>query len=183
MRGGHIYNKMTYIYLVENCFNDPNKVYIGKTISSRKYKHQKRFGNNITYTIIDYVDSFDCENWKSIESMWIQIFKSWGFEIMNAQINGGSGLSKVTESTRLKMSEAKKGKPKPEGFGEKQSLILKGKSHPTRKGKIPDGVMKAWDVNRGKESKLKGRKMSEDSKIKKSEKMKQYWLNKKNKSI
>ena len=32
---------ITYIYLVENCYGDPNKVYIGKTKNSRKTQHQK----------------------------------------------------------------------------------------------------------------------------------------------
>jgi hypothetical protein len=30
---------ITKIYLVENCYGDPNKVYIGKTINSRKKVH------------------------------------------------------------------------------------------------------------------------------------------------
>lgn len=32
---------MTFIYLVENCYEDPNKVYIGKTISSRKNQQKE----------------------------------------------------------------------------------------------------------------------------------------------
>ena len=44
---------MVYIYLVENCYNDPNKVYIGKTKSSRKSDHKRKFGDKIVYTVID----------------------------------------------------------------------------------------------------------------------------------
>lgn len=42
-----IYNKMTYIYLVENCYGDPNKVYIGKTKNSRFLPHKKTYGEKI----------------------------------------------------------------------------------------------------------------------------------------
>ena len=44
---------MTYIYLVTNCFNEPNKVYIGKTIKSRKNAHKKTYNKQIEYNIID----------------------------------------------------------------------------------------------------------------------------------
>ena len=55
----------TKIYLVENCYEDPNKVYIGKEKnnkgrhSSRNYDHKKRFGNDIIFTYIDQVDSLN----------------------------------------------------------------------------------------------------------------------------
>jgi hypothetical protein len=38
---------MTKIYLVENCYGDPNKVYIGKTINSRELNHKKTYGKYI----------------------------------------------------------------------------------------------------------------------------------------
>lgn len=181
---------MTYIYLIENCYDDPNKVYVGKTTSSRKHQHKKTYGYNIKYTVIDEVNSLETEDWKPIETLYIQLFKSWGFELMNTQLYGGSGKSKHTDDTCLKMSLAKKGKPKPEGFGEAQSKRLKGIKKPSMQGKTPNGIEKAWEANRGKTSKwkgkergpspLKGIKMSEESSNKKSEKMKQYWSNKKN---
>jgi predicted GIY-YIG superfamily endonuclease len=37
---------MTYIYLVEKCYGDVNKVYIGKSVNpqSRKNQHLKKYG-------------------------------------------------------------------------------------------------------------------------------------------
>ena len=45
--------KVTKIYLVENCYGDLNKVYIGKTINSRESNHKKTYGDCIKYTFID----------------------------------------------------------------------------------------------------------------------------------
>ena len=35
---------ITRIYLVTNCYDDPFKVYIGKTKNNRKRDHKLRFG-------------------------------------------------------------------------------------------------------------------------------------------
>ena len=73
---------ITYIYLVENCYGDPNKVYIGKTISPKhRYNgHKRKFGKKIIYTIIDQIYSLDRKDWKPLETYWIQQFKAWGFK-------------------------------------------------------------------------------------------------------
>ena len=83
----YIYNKMTYIYLVENCYGDPNKVYIGKTKNSRKGPHKRKYGKNISYTIIDEIYSLDHKKWKPLEAYWIEQFRQWGFELMNINID------------------------------------------------------------------------------------------------
>jgi hypothetical protein len=101
---------ITYIYLVENCFNDPNKVYIGKTTDTRKSQHKRTFGKNITYNIIDQVDSVKYKDWEPLETYWINQFKAWGFETMNVRKKGGSGPEFYTEDIRIKMSKSKKGK-------------------------------------------------------------------------
>ena len=44
---------MTKIYLVSNCLGDPNKIYIGKTINSRKKDHRITFGKQIIYEYLD----------------------------------------------------------------------------------------------------------------------------------
>ena len=95
---------MTYIYLVENCYGDPNTVYIGKTIKSRKQAHKLTYGQQIEYTIIDQIDSLDHRDWEPIESYWIEQFKQWGFIILN-QNNGGGGVQKHSDETKKKMSE------------------------------------------------------------------------------
>lgn len=94
---------ITKIYLVTNCYGDPNKVYIGKTINNRRrYNHQQTFGKEIIFTYIDEVKSFDKNYWKPLESFWISYFKFLGFELMNKN-DGGGGSSEYTEEIKQKM--------------------------------------------------------------------------------
>ena len=114
---------VTYIYLVENCYGDPNKVYIGKTITSRKSAHKIKFGDKITYTVIDQVQSLD---WKPIETMWIQSFICWGFDVQNIN-NGGGGPITHTEEISNIIRNKKIGIPqKPETI-DKRSKTLKNR--------------------------------------------------------
>jgi hypothetical protein len=101
---------ITKIYLVTNCYNDPNKVYIGKTINirDREYRHKNTYGNNITFSFIDEINSLKPENWKPLESYWIEQFRQWGFEVLNKN-NGGGGPSFYSKESRSKMSTIKKG--------------------------------------------------------------------------
>lgn len=96
---------MIYIYLVENCYGDPNKVYIGKTINSRKRAHKQIYGKNIIYTNIDEIDDLNHKKWKPLESYWIYQFKQWGFDVLNEN-SGGGGPEKHSEETKQKMREA-----------------------------------------------------------------------------
>lgn len=115
---------ITKIYLVENCYGDPNKVYIGKTKNDRLNDHKKIFGYNILYNVIDYVYSLEYKNWEPIETYWIEQFRQWGFEIMNKRMKGGSGPNFHSYETKLKISKAaigkntwRKGKPSPNSGG------------------------------------------------------------------
>jgi hypothetical protein len=99
---------ITRIYLVENCFGDSNKIYIGKTKVSRKNPHKRTFGSQITYTYIDEVEGYKKEDWKPLEIFWIEQFRQWGFELMNKN-EGGQGPDFWTEEQKL----AVKGKLKP----------------------------------------------------------------------
>lgn len=109
---------MTRIYLVSNINNEPNKVCIGKTKNTRYYKHTKRFGKDIEYTIIDSVDSLDRKDWEPLETYWIEQFKQWGFEVVNTRKKGGSGPEYCSEEHKEKIGKANK-KPKPKGFGDR----------------------------------------------------------------
>lgn len=104
----NIYNKMniTKIYLVENCFGDLNKIYIGKTKGSRESIHRHTFSSNIVYTYIDEVEGWEKEKWEHIETYWIHQFKQWGFEVMNKN-EGGGGPVFHTEETKQKMKHPK----------------------------------------------------------------------------
>jgi len=99
---------MTKIYLVTNCYGDPNKVYIGKTKNSRKHPHTKTYGKCIEYTYIDEVNSLERKYWGPIESYWIEQFRQWGFEVVNHNKKGGGGPEFFSDETRFKMSEKRK---------------------------------------------------------------------------
>ncbi len=100
----------TFIYLVENCYNDPNKVYIGKTKNSRKTTHKKTYGSNITYTIIDKIDSLIKQDWEPLETYWIEQFRQWNYEVVNIRKKGGGGMEFCSDDTKNKISNALKGR-------------------------------------------------------------------------
>jgi hypothetical protein len=89
------------------------------------------------------LDEVDIKDWEFWECFYIDLFKSYGFNLTNID-KGGRGSSRISDETRRKlsiskigiklsqktrdkMSRAGKGKKKPEGFGEKSSIIQKGK--------------------------------------------------------
>lgn len=102
---------ITYIYLIENIEPGTNKVYIGKTknINWRNQSHKKRWGTQINLTIIDQIESLNKDNWKPLESYWIEQFKQWGFEILNKN-EGGGGMSFATDEFKEKISNINKGR-------------------------------------------------------------------------
>ena len=114
---------ITYIYLIENIDNDPYKVYIGKTTTPRvrELSHRRKFGSNIIYNIIDQIESTDKKIWKPIETMWIQTFKNWEFQIVNKN-EGGGGVNQHTIESRLKMMGSKSNQ-----FRETISKALRGR--------------------------------------------------------
>ena len=102
--------KSTQIYLITNCYGDPNKIYIGKTNNeSRKGNHKKRFGKDLIFTYIDGVNSLNRKHWKPLESFWIEYFRYLGFDLQNKQMCGGSGVEFHTKDTREKIKLARKG--------------------------------------------------------------------------
>jgi hypothetical protein len=125
---------ITYIYLIEGIEHSPNRVYIGKTINPlvRKGNHKRKYGNHIKYTIIDQINSIKSDDWKPLESYWIEQFRQWGFDIINKNKGGGGSNfrteeqkekirkhklgKKLSTETKLKISKSNS-KPKPKGFG------------------------------------------------------------------
>jgi hypothetical protein len=92
------------IYLVTNCYGDPNKVYIGKTKSSRERAHKLTYGRQIIYAVIDEVNSENHKIWKPLETYWIEQFRHWGFEVLNKN-SGGGGPSMHSIETIQRMKE------------------------------------------------------------------------------
>lgn len=101
---------VTKIYLVTNCYNNPNWVYIGKTMNSREKSHKKTYGDQIEYTYIDEVNSLNRKEWEPLETYWIEQFEQWGFKIMNVNKKGGGGPEFRTEETKSKISKSNSGK-------------------------------------------------------------------------
>ncbi len=127
----------TYIYLVENCYGDPNKVYIGKEkfpkkSKKREYDHRKTYGRNIQLTQIDEVKSWDKKDWKPLECYWIEQFRQWGFDVQNKN-EGGNGCDFHTFQTIEKISKSKRGNKF--NLGRKYSQISKEKISKAKKGK------------------------------------------------
>jgi hypothetical protein len=155
-------NKVTKIYLVENCYGDLNKVYIGKEKSHQKYSrknnHQKTFGKQIKFTYIDETQGWSKENWKQLECFWIQYFKFLGFELMNKN-EGGNGVGFHTQQTKNRMSKIRLGKQFSETHKNNLSIARKGKKftqeHCLNIGKGREG----WEPNE------EMRKKMSDSKI------------------
>jgi len=112
--------KTIKIYLVENCYGNPNKVYIGKVKSesknviTRKSSHRNKFGRDISFNIID--ENSDMESWGLLENYWIEQFITWGFDVMNKN-KGGGGPQIHSEETKQKMRT-----PKSEETKQKMSI-------------------------------------------------------------
>lgn len=119
--------KITYIYLVTNCLGNINSVYIGKTKNSRKSDHIHTYGLDIKYEIIDQIESYNKNLWIPLESYWIEQFRQWGFDVLNKQMVGGSGVEFHTEETKLKMSLSKTGREI--NWGDKIGKSNQGRKH------------------------------------------------------
>jgi hypothetical protein len=152
--------KITKIYLVENCYGDPNKVYIGKTINSRESNHKKTYGNQIMYTFIDEINSLNRKDWEPIESYWIEQFIQWGFEVVNKNKKGGMGPEFLSDEAKLKKSRAMMGKTHSKETCLKISLSKIGKSlnhgnkiSQSKKGKPTNLILTSQHKNKLKEIK------------------------------
>lgn len=135
----------TKIYLVTNCYGNPNKAYVGKTKGNwRKHKHKQVFGNQINYVIIDEIQSIERKDWRPLEEYWIKYYRDLGYDLQNKN-NGGGGSNgdkirglKRSEETRRKISQNSKGISRNKGRKFSEESILR------------------------KNSKLKGMKRTED---------------------
>jgi hypothetical protein len=128
---------------VTNCYGDPNKVYIGKTISSRKNPHQQSYGKNILYTEIDEISGVNKKDWELLETYWIQQFMAWGFEVVNKRKIGGSG-----SEGGHKMPIGFGDKVRQRTLGRKNYWVIKGKKGrsktPIIQFDLKDNLIKKW---------------------------------------
>jgi hypothetical protein len=135
---------ITKIYLVTNCFNDPNKVYIGKTKNSRKNDHKRTYGEQIEYTYIDEVNSLNRKDWEPLETYWIQQFMAWGFEIVNIRKKGGNGPEFQLENTKKLIGAGNFGIKKP---GVSDRLVGRTSYHKENTGDKISKTKKEWFEN------------------------------------
>jgi hypothetical protein len=181
--------EITKIYLIENIEPGTNKVYIGKTINSRKGSHKITYGSQITYSYIDEINSLSHKDWEPLESYWIQQFTAWGFDVVNKRKVGGSGPEFHKEETKINMRKPKSTtekmrKPKSEEHKanmrkpkseEHIAAMIAGRTGVKHKSHKP---MPEWygkfisNINKGRVSPNKGKTKSEEAKRAISEKLK-----------
>jgi hypothetical protein len=116
---------ITKIYLVENCYGISNKVYIGKTKTTRYRAHKKQFGDQIYYCYIDKINSLDKKDWEPLETYWIEQFRQWDFDIQNKNKGGGGPVSH-SNIIKAQMSIKRKGKNFNQSWRNKISQSKKG---------------------------------------------------------
>lgn len=122
----------TKIYLVRNCYGDGNKIYIGKTINkSRKNDHRRKYGYDINFDILEEIEGTDKNLWKPRETYWIQYYVNLGFEVLNKQLKGGSGVEFHTNETKDKIkkwNQENRPRVRKDIEREKENIIEKYKS-------------------------------------------------------
>jgi hypothetical protein len=121
---------MTKIYILERN-NIP--FYIGKTLQKVKNRHYTHGDKKINSEIIE-IDCVDDDEWRFWESWYIELFKSWGFELENKN-NGGGGrgpgwISSPERNTKIKASLQNHSQYYTDEVKQKISNALKNKLNP-----------------------------------------------------
>lgn len=155
---------MTKIYILER---NGVPFYVGKTlqeIKERFYTHKDKKENSEIFEI----DCVDDNEWRFWESWYIELFKSWGFELENKN-NGGGGRgpgwipslernAKIkasmknhsqyyTDDVRKKISKGNKGIPKPFTKDHIRNIGLTKRKNAKRvlMYDLSDNLIKEWE--------------------------------------
>lgn len=109
----------TYIYSLSDPLTG-NIRYVGKTdnLSSREKTHLRVEKTHKSYWVqsllaiglmpkMEILDEVSNDEWKFWEQHWIQLIKSWGFNLVNGD-NGGLGHQRITYEMRQKISNTLK---------------------------------------------------------------------------
>ena len=162
-------NIMIKIYYLHRGDDVPFYVGYTKHLKNRLNDHRRKKGNEVEMIEID-----ECleEDKKTIETMYIHLFKSWGFSLENQNNGGGGPMFKSEESiekyknwrknkkpmlgkkqskeTRKRKSDALKGRPKPEGFGDMMREVRLGVPKPKGMGEKVSKALKGRPSKKAK---------------------------------
>jgi group I intron endonuclease len=160
---------MIKIYYLHRGDNVPFYVGYTKHLKNRLNDHRRKKGNEVEIVEID-----EClgEDKKLIETMYIQLFKNWGFNLENCNTGGGGPSfhneesiekykqwrkdkkpmlgKKQSEETRKRKSDALKGRPKPEGFGDMMREVRLGIPKPEGTGEKISKALKGKPSKKAK---------------------------------
>jgi len=155
---------MTKIYILER---NGVPFYVGKTlqeIKERFYTHKDKKENSEIFEI----DCVDDNEWRFWESWYIELFKSWGFELENKN-NGGGGRgpgwisspernAKIkasmknhsqyyTDEVRKKISSSNKGKSKPFTKEHQQNMLIakRKQAKPLLMYDLDNNLIREWE--------------------------------------
>jgi len=155
---------MTKIYILER---NGVPFYVGKTlqeIKERFYTHKDKKENSEIFEI----DCVDDNEWRFWESWYIELFKSWGFELENKNSGGGgrgpgwisppernakikasmkNHSQYYTDDVRKKISKGNKGIPKPftEDHIRNIGLIKRKNAKRVLMYDLEDNLIKEWE--------------------------------------
>jgi predicted GIY-YIG superfamily endonuclease len=155
---------MTKIYILERN-NIP--FYVGKTLQEIKDRYYTHGGRKVNSKIIE-IDCVDDNEWRFWESWYIELFKSWGFELENKN-NGGGGRgpgwisppernAKIkaslqnhsqhyTDKVKEKISKGNKGKSKPFTKEHQQNMLIakRKQAKPLLMFDLDDNLIREWE--------------------------------------
>jgi hypothetical protein len=152
----------TYIYFLHKGDNIP--FYIGKSVNPdlriAEHRWKKKGGIKPEFVIIDEVPT---NEWLFWEKWYIELFKSWGFILENKN-NGGGGMVKHSNESKLKISNSLTGKKHTEETKQKMKQSALGRHHsPSQSKKLSESLKDYYLTNPGS---FKGKKHSEETKNK-----------------
>lgn len=165
-------NKMTYIYSLSHPLTGEIR-YVGKAnklkdrlrchINEKGKSHRKNWIDQLKENglkpVMEVIDFVEQDNWQFWEQVYISLFKSWGFILVNGT-GGGEGRvsAKHSEATRKKMSESLKKTYANPDLRRKMSEMVKGR-------KLSDDTKKKLsELNSGSNNPFFGKPLSEQHK-------------------
>ena len=94
-------NQVSIYYLHKG---DGIPFYIGKTICPKTRFSQHKFKHGFDI-ILEIIDEVPINEWKFWEMWYIELYKSWGFKLINKSKGGGGGVNGVQNQKDLGLIE------------------------------------------------------------------------------